>query len=181
MTSNFDNVLELVLQSEGGFVNDPRDPGGMTNLGVSQRVWEAFVGRPVSEAEMLALTPADVAPLYRVNYWERVHCDELPVGVDYAVMDFAVNSGTSRAAKTLQSACGVTQDGSIGPQTLQAVNNADPITLINAICDQRMVFLQSLPSFPDFGNGWSARVARVRTASAQMQQQQARGMAAAQS
>src|ERR1700759_120441 len=147
MTNNFDNVLKLVLQSEGGFVNDPRDPGGMTNLGVTQRVWEAFVGRPVSEVEMMALSPADVAPLYRENYWERVHCDELPMGVDYAVMDFAVNSGTSRAAKTLQSACGVPQNGSIGPQTLQAVNSADPTTLIHAICDQRMAFLQTLPSF----------------------------------
>jgi len=58
MTNNFDNVLKLVLQSEGGFVNDPRDPGGMTNLGVTQRVWEAFVGRPVSEVEMMALSPA---------------------------------------------------------------------------------------------------------------------------
>ena len=170
MTNNFDNVLKLVLQSEGGFVNDPRDPGGMTNLGVTQRVWEAFVGRPVSEVEMMALSPADVAPLYRENYWERVHCDELPAGVDYAVMDYAVNSGTSRAAKSLQSACGVTPDGSIGPLTLQAIGKADPLNLINSICDQRMTFLQSLPSFPDFGNGWSARVARVKAASTQMQQ-----------
>jgi lysozyme family protein len=85
-------------------------------------------------------------------------------------MDFAVNSGTSRAAKTLQAACGVTQDGSIGAQTLQAVNNADPVTLIDAVCDQRLAFLQSLPSFNHFGKGWSARVARVKAASEQMQQ-----------
>lgn len=172
MQTNFDKVLGLVLQSEGGFVNDPRDPGGMTNLGVTQRVWEAFIGRPVSEVEMMALKPADVAPLYRVNYWERVHCDELPIGVDYAVMDFAVNSGTSRAAKTLQSACGVSPDGSIGAVTLHAVNSADAITLINSICEQRLAFLQTLPSFDTYGNGWSARVARVKAASAQMQQQQ---------
>jgi lysozyme family protein len=171
MTNNFDNVLKLVLRAEGGFVNDPRDPGGMTNLGVTQRVWEAFIGRPVSEAEMLALTPADVAPLYRANYWERVRGDELPPGVDYAVMDFAVNSGTSRSAKTLQRACGVAEDGAIGAQTLQAVNSADPITLIDTVCDLRLAFLQSLPTFVTFGNGWSARVARVKAASEQMQQQ----------
>src|ERR1700686_1791164 len=102
MTNNFDNVLKLVLKEEGGFVNDPRDPGGMTNLGVTKRVWEAFVGHDVDEAGMRALTPPAVGPLYPQNYWNRVHADDLPVGVDYAVMDYAVNSGTSRAAKTLQ-------------------------------------------------------------------------------
>jgi lysozyme family protein len=180
MTNNFDNALQLVLKEEGGFVNDPQDPGGMTNLGVTQRVWEAYAGRPVNESDMRALTPAMVAPLYRQNYWERVHCDDLPLGVDYAVMDFAVNSGTSRAAKTLQAACGVTQDGSIGAQTLQAVNSADPVTLIDAVCDKRLAFLQSLPSFNHFGKGWSDRVARVKAASEQMQQQQGSQVAAGQ-
>jgi len=170
MTGNFDNVLKFVLQDEGGFSNDPRDPGGMTNMGVTKRVWEAFVGHPVDETAMRALTPDDVAPLYRQNYWNRVHCDDLPAGVDYAVMDYAVNSGTSRAAKTLQRACGVPDDGAIGPQTIQAVNGADPITLIDNICDQRLAFLQSLPTFGTFGRGWIARVQRVKTASEQMQQ-----------
>lgn len=169
MTDNFDNVMALVLKEEGGFSNDPRDPGGMTNLGVTKRVWEAFVGRDVDEAAMRALTPSAVAPLYRQNYWNRVHGDELPLGVDYAVMDYAVNSGTSRAARTLQQACGVEDDGAIGPQTMQAVNAADPITLIDAVCDQRLVFLQALPSFGTFGRGWTARVQRVKAASEQMQ------------
>jgi lysozyme family protein len=169
MTDNFDNVMALVLKEEGGFSNDPRDPGGMTNLGVTKRVWEAFVGRDVDEAAMRALTPAAVAPLYRQNYWNRVHGDELPLGVDYAVMDYAVNSGTSRAARTLQQACGVEDDGAIGPQTMQAVNAADPITLIDAVCDQRLAFLQALPSFGTFGRGWTARVQRVKAASEQMQ------------
>ena len=169
MTDNFDNVLALVLKDEGGFSNDPRDPGGMTNLGVTKRVWEAFVGHEVDETAMRALTPAAVAPLYRRNYWNRVHGDELPAGVDYAVMDFAVNSGTSRAARTLQQACGVEDDGAIGAQTMQAVNAADPITLIDAVCDQRLAFLQALPSFATFGRGWTARVQRVKAASEQMQ------------
>lgn len=171
MTGNFDNVLKFVLSDEGGFSNDPRDPGGgMTNLGVTKRVWEAFVGHPVDETAMRALTPADVAPLYRQNYWNRVHCDDLPVGVDYAVMDCAVNSGTSRAARTLQRACGVADDGAIGPETIDAVNAADPVTLIDNICGQRLAFLQSLPTFDTFGRGWTARVQRVKTASAQMRQ-----------
>jgi lysozyme family protein len=170
MNSNFENVLSLVLRDEGGFSNDPRDPGGMTNLGVTKRVWEAFVGHPVDEGAMRALTPADVGPLYRQNYWNRVHGDDLPAGVDYAVMDFAVNSGTSRAAKTLQRACGVNDDGAIGQQTLDAVGAADPITLIDAVCDGRLAFLQTLPTFGTFGNGWTNRVKRVKAAAEQMQQ-----------
>jgi lysozyme family protein len=180
MTDNFDNVLALVLKEEGGFSNDPRDPGGMTNLGVTKRIWEAFVGHPVDEAAMRALTPAAVGPLYRQNYWNRVHGDELPAGVDYAVMDFAVNSGTSRAAKTLQRACGVADDGAIGNQTMQAVNSADPITLIDTVCDQRLAFLQALPTFGTFGRGWTARVQRVKAASEQMQQTPGTGAAGSQ-
>jgi lysozyme family protein len=170
MLVNFDKVLTLVLKEEGGFSNDPRDPGGITNLGVTQRVWEAFIGHDVDEAAMRALTPAAVAPLYRKSYWNRIHGDDLPLGVDYAVMDFAVNSGTSRAAMALQLACGIQDDGAIGPQTMQAVNSADPITLIGIVCDQRLAFLRSLPSFDTFGRGWTARIQRVRAASEQMQQ-----------
>src|SRR5262252_6679881 len=147
MNGNFDTVIGLVLQSEGGFVNDPQDPGGMTNLGVTRTNWEAFVGQPVDEATMRALTPADVTPFYRQNYWDAVHGDDLPAGVDYAVMDFAVNSGTSRAAKALQRACGVNDDGAIGQQTLDAVGAANRITLIDAVCDERLAFLQTLPTF----------------------------------
>jgi lysozyme family protein len=171
LTNNFDNVLKLVLQEEGGFSRDPFDMGGTANLGVTQRIWEAYVGHEVNTAIMRSLTPADVAPLYRQNYWNRVHGDELPMGVDYAVMDFAVSSGTSRAAKTLQRVCGVEPNGSIGQETIQAVNRADLLTLIDAICNQRLEFLQTLPSFVTFGEGWSARVARVKAASEQMQQQ----------
>jgi lysozyme family protein len=177
MVSNFDKVLALVLKEEGGFSNDPRDPGGMTNLGVTKRVWEAFVGHEVDEAAMRALTPATVAPLYRQNYWNRVHGDELPTGLDYAVMDFAVNSGTSRAAKTLQRACGVVDDGAIGPKTMQAVHGAEPTPLIDSVCEQRLSFLQSLPTFDTFGRGWTARVERVKAASEQMLQTPGVGIA----
>lgn len=169
MNNNFGNVISLVLKDEGGFSNDPLDPGGMTNLGVTKAVWEAFVGHPVDEAAMRALTPADVTPLYRQKYWDWLHGDDLPLGVDYAVMDFAVNSGTNRAARALQRACGIFDDGAIGPRTLQAVSLADPVRLVNAVCDQRLTYLQSLKIFSRFGKGWTARVERVRAASQQMQ------------
>ena len=168
MTGNFENVLTRVLKDEGGFVNDPRDPGGMTNLGVTTRVWEGFVGHPVDEAAMRALTPEMVAPLYRQNYWNKVQGDALPAGVDYVVMDYAVNSGPARAARALQQACGANPDGSIGPVTLAAVNNTNPRTLVASICDERLTFLESLSTFAAFGRGWSARVARVKAVSLQM-------------
>ena len=82
MKSNFEDCLARVLASEGGFVNHPKDPGGMTNLGCTKATWEEYVGHPVSEADMRALTPDDVAPLYKRKYWDRASCDLLPSGLD---------------------------------------------------------------------------------------------------
>ncbi len=151
-----------LLKHEGGYVNHPKDPGGRTNLGVTQRVWEEWVGHPVDEAAMRALTPAMVEPLYRKRYWDKIRGDNLPAGVDLAVMDYAVNSGPGRAAKTLQEAVGIAADGSIGPKTLAAVSDADALTVIGEICNLRLAFLRSLPTWPTFGKGWWARVENVR-------------------
>jgi len=161
MKDNFEQCLALVLKHEGGFVNHPKDPGGMTNLGVTKKVWEEWIGKPVDEAAMRALGPTDVAPLYKKNYWDRVRGDDLPTGVDYSVFDFAVNSGVGRAAKFLQAACDVAQDGAIGPATLAAVAQHHPRELATSICEKRLAFLQSLPTW---GNprGWNKRVAEVK-------------------
>jgi lysozyme family protein len=164
MKDNFDLCLTLMLAHEGGFVNHPQDPGGMTNLGVTARVWEEWLGRPVSEKEMRALTPTMVKPLYKRKYWDAVRGDELVSGVDYAVFDVAVNSGPGRAIKFLQSCVGVTVDGGFGPRTLAAVKEAekDPKRLIELYSAKRLEFLQSLRTFPTFGRGWSRRIAEVK-------------------
>lgn len=117
MKENFDRAFVETLKHEGGFVNHPKDPGGMTNLGVTKRVWEDYTGRKASEADMRALTPEKVKPLYRERYWNRVRGDDLPSGVDFAMYDFAVNSGPSRAIRTAQKIIGAKQDGMMGPQT----------------------------------------------------------------
>ena len=161
MQDNFEQCVALVLKHEGGFVNHPKDPGGMTNLGVTKKVWEEWVGHPVDEAAMRALTVQDVAPLYKKNYWDKIKGDQLPMGVDYACFDLAVNSGVGRAAKMLQQAVGVSADGVIGPATLDAVEKANPRDLATEICDLRLKFLQSLPTFATFGKGWSRRVSEV--------------------
>jgi lysozyme family protein len=162
--SNFDECVELMLAHEGGFVNHPQDPGGMTNLGVTKRVWEEWMGRPVTEKEMRALTPIMVKPLYKRKYWDAVRADDLVAGVDYVVFDVAVNSGPGRAIKFLQSAVGVTADGGFGPATLAAVKEAekDPARLIELYCAKRLEFLQSLRTFETFGKGWSRRVSEVK-------------------
>jgi lysozyme family protein len=162
MQSNFNACLALVLKSEGGYVNHPADPGGRTNLGVTQKVWENWVGHPVTEADMRALTPDDVAPMYKAKYWDAVKGDYLLSGVDYVVFDTAVNSGTARAAKLLQTSLGITADGAIGPATLTAMQACDPIKLIKDICAERLAFLQGLSTFGTFGNGWTRRVNEVQ-------------------
>ena len=161
MQDNFEQCLALVLKHEGNFVNHPKDPGGMTNLGVTKRVWEEWVGHPVDEAAMRALSVQDVAPLYKKNYWDKIKGDQLPMGVDYACFDLAVNSGVGRAAKILQQALGVSADGAIGPATMDAVEKANPRDLATEICDLRLNFLQSLPTFATFGKGWTRRVSEV--------------------
>jgi lysozyme family protein len=163
MQKNFEQALALVLKSEGGYVNHPSDPGGETNLGVTKSVWEAYIGRPCAPGEMRTLTPAQVGPLYKKNYWNAVNADDLPSGVDYAVFDFAVNSGPGQAKKTLQRALGVTPDGAIGPNSLAAIRAADGPALLRAFSAEKEKFYRGLNTFPTFGKGWMNRIAHVET------------------
>ena len=164
MQSNFELCLKKMLAHEGGYVHHEKDPGGRTNHGVTQRVWEEWVGHEVDEKQMRALTPEIVAPLYKRKYWDAVRADELVDGVDYCVFDVAVNSGPGRAIKFLQSCVDVTADGGFGPATLAAVKKAeeDPARLVELYCAKRLEFLLSLKTFETFGKGWSRRVAEVK-------------------
>ena len=162
MQSNFEKALALVLQHEGGYVNHPSDPGGRTNLGVTQRVWEDYVGHKVDEAEMRSLTKELVAPLYRKEYWDAVHGDKLPCGADYLAFDFAVNAGAFRCIKTIQRALNITADGVIGPVTLKAIQEANAEDFINNFSAAKESFYRGLTTFPTFGKGWFNRVAEAK-------------------
>jgi lysozyme family protein len=162
MQDNWDSSFTAVLKHEGGFVNHPKDPGGMTNLGVTKASWEAFLNRDVTETEMRALTPEIVKPFYKAMYWDKIKGDQLPAGVDYAVYDLAVNSGVGRAAKMLQQIAGVVVDGALGPKSMEAIKACDPEEMVDALCDMRLAFLKRLPTFDTFGKGWSRRVAEVK-------------------
>jgi len=168
MKDNFDAALKAILHHEGGFVNHPADPGGMTNLGVTKKVWEEWVGHEVDEKQMRALTPELVGPMYKAKYWDKIKGDDLPTGVDYAVFDAAVNSGPGRAAKWLQSCVGVEPDGGIGPKTLAAVAAFKPAELVEDYAKRRLSFLMDLPHWGTFGKGWGRRVAEVQTVASSM-------------
>ena len=153
MKDNFDECLKMLLHHEGGYVNHPKDPGGETNLGVTKRVYEKWGGTK----DMKDLTVEDVAPIYKKEYWDRCKCDDLESGVDWAVFDWAVNSGTGRAAKAIQKICGATQDGAIGPKTLALINTQDTNYVVEEFGKIRQQFYESLKTFDTFGKGWTRR------------------------
>lgn len=161
--------LDKLLVHEGGYVNHPSDPGGPTNKGVTQRVYDAYrKGKGQAPRSVKSITMQEVYDIYDRQYWDAIKGDQLPDGVDYVVLDGAVNSGVSQSVIWLQRALAPVYkgrvDGVMGLGTLQAVNaygNNDQ--LIDRICDQRLNFLRHLRTWPVFGKGWSARVAEVRS------------------
>lgn len=164
----FGAALAALLVQEGGFVNDPRDPGGITNLGVTKAAWEAYQHHPVSEADMRALTRAVVAPFYRVNYWMPIAGDALPAGLSLCAFDFAVNGGVARAARYVQQLVGSVQDGHIGPGTLAALQQwVTAHSLAEAVrqyMNLRRTFYRGNPKFDVFGRGWLNRCDAIETA-----------------
>lgn len=173
MKANQAKALALVLAHEGGFIHHPDDPGGATNKGVTQAVYDAFRQRSGQDARSVReITQAEVDAIYDQQYWDRVNGDRLPSGIDYAVFDYAVNSGVSKATKDLQRALGVPADGIVGLNTLVAAGECDPAAIIRDLCDRRMRFLRSLKTWRTFGRGWTSRVNGVRSSALAMVQSQ---------
>lgn len=167
MDRNFARALPLVLKHEGGFVNLASDPGGATNRGVTLATFRAYVKPGGTVADLKAITDEQVATVYYRHYWAAVNAAALPSGIDYAVFDFAVNSGPARAAKYLQAILGVEQDGRVGPKTIAAAQKADQRLVVDRLCDNRLAFLKRITSggkllWNTFGKGWDRRVSEVR-------------------
>ena len=163
MDRNFARSLSLVLQHEGGWSEHPKDPGGATMKGITLAVFRRYVEPKATKDDLRHITDAQIASIYRKQYWDAVKGDDLPDGVDYAVFDYAVNSGPGRAAKHLQAVVGATQDGKIGPDTIAKTSAMLRASVINGLCDKRMEFLHGLPTWPTFGKGWTSRVTAVRS------------------
>ena len=160
----------IVVRLEGGYSNNPKDPGGATNMGVTLRALEAHRGHPCTAADVRALSPAEVRDIYAETYWPAVMGDQLPPGVDLITFDAAVNCGRGRAATFLQLALGFIGDdvdGDIGPATLRrlaAVNDLAP--LVERIRLARLAYYKGLSTFPTFGTGWLNRLHTVAQTSA---------------
>jgi lysozyme family protein len=168
MKHNWEEALKHILKWEGGYVNHPSDPGGRTNLGVTQRVWEEWTGKPATEADMRGLTIEMVTPLYKKRFWDAIRGDDLPSGVDLCVFDCAVNAGPGRASRFLQQAVGVVADGAIGPKTLEAVTKMSADEIIEKFCDLREAHFKSLSTFNVFGKGWMRRLDGIEAECKQM-------------
>lgn len=158
--TNFEPCMAEVKIHEGGYVNHRKDPGGETNWGISKRSYPRL--------DIKSLTWEDAKRIYRHDFWQKIQGDVLPTGVDYVVLDPAINSGPSRAIKFLQAAAKVPADGKLGSQTLNAVLNADPVNLILSISKQRLGFMKGLKTWMTFKNGWSTRVASVEARAVRM-------------
>lgn len=167
MTDAFTTAHAVTHRWEKGYSDHPRDPGGATQDGVTQRVYDAWRrknGYPVQPVRKS--TEKERLAIYRAQYWDAVKGENLPPGIDLAVYDFAVNSGVSRAIKYLQSALGVKLDGHIGQVTLRAAQDAfergDAAVVAKKITDGRERFLRGLDTFDVFGKGWMNRLNDVR-------------------
>lgn len=169
-TSRFETCLAIVLGFEGGFSDDPRDPGGATNFGITRRTLAGWRGvtpwQNLPVAEVRALGRPEAERIYKALYWDRCNADQLPAGLDLALFDFAVNSGPPRAIAMLQQEVGAMPDGIIGPKTLAAIKQRIALSgiagIIVALCNGRLSFLQRLAITATFGHGWSRRVDQIR-------------------
>ncbi len=161
----FEHALTHVLAMEGGWSNDPADPGGATNFGITIGDYARHKGVPLNrssasglEAELRAISPETVRTIYRTDYWQPARCDLLPGAPAVMHFDAAVNHGVGRAARMLQQAAEVATDGAIGPQTLAAARSSDELKLIARYADIRRSAYRRLPIFARFGRGWLRRV-----------------------
>lgn len=152
-----------LFASEGGYVDHPADPGGATNHGITHKTlarWRGvspWTALPKSEVKNLSL--AEAGQIMKANYWDVIQGDKLPAGLDYAVFDYAVNSGPGRAVKDLQRVLGgIKVDGLVGVETLNAIEGRDVVELIDDLCQRRYAFVRSLKTFPTFGKGWTRRI-----------------------
>lgn len=160
MKENFDRCFELLLKDEGGYVNDPVDPGGETNMGISKKAYPS--------EDIRGMTKDRAKMIYKRDYWSPIRGDDLPLGLDYAVFDAAVNSGVPRSTRWLQQMLGVNVDGKIGPVTLSKAKEVSPSETIDKFCDTRLSFLKGLSTWWKYKNGWTTRVEGVRETSKRM-------------
>ena len=161
---NLPAVLAETLAYEGGWSDHPQDTGRATMKGITLATYRRY--RPgATEADLRAISSAEVERIYRDGYWNQVRGDDLVRGVDLTVFDYGVNSGPARSIKALQQVAGVGVDGIMGPATVLAVRGLPARDLIKRVNAKRLGFVQSLSTFAVFGKGWSRRIAAIEATS----------------
>ena len=153
--SDFDKAFELLIGNEGGYVNNPKDPGGETNWGITRAVAvdNGYTGS-------MKLMPKETAKqIYKKMYWDKLQCDQLGFVVAFQLFDAGVNHGNSQAVKFLQRALSVVDDGVIGAKTIAAANSLDDLQIVMLFNAERIEFYTALKTFSTFGKGWVRRVA----------------------
>jgi lysozyme family protein len=152
VADKFSTAINRVLGAEGGYANNPADPGGETNWGISKRSYP--------KCDIKGLTREVAVELYHRDFWVPAGCEALPLGIASQLLDFAVNSGIRVAVCALQRAVGVADDGVVGPHTRAAIAAAEPHDLVMRLLAQRLRFMAGLKGWPAFGAGWARRVAQ---------------------
>ena len=159
----FDEVFARLIGHEGGFSDDPKDPGNWTGgrPGVGKLLGTKYgiAANTCPDLDIKALTLEQAKAIYRRDWWDKIHADQLPGAVAFQLLDFAVNAGITRAVISLQRAVGVADDGKLGPRTLAAVNAMPVPDVLARFNAERLEFYASLSTWPTYGKGWARRVA----------------------
>lgn len=159
--SAFDEAFRIVVGHEGGYVDDPKDPGGRTKYGISQRSYPNL--------NIGALTLDDAKAIYKRDYFERAHCHIMDPGLGLIMFDAAVNNGVGQAIRWLQGALGVSVDGVVGPATRAALAQANAEDVLVELHASRIHMMAGLSTWKNFGRGWSRRLARLPYQAARME------------
>lgn len=174
MADLFAACLAFTLAQEGGYVDDPYDPGGATNMGITLATYQHWDHDPaLGPADVQTMTERTAAAIYGALYWNALQGSSLPPGVDLSAFDFGVNAGTRRSAELLQEALGFPPDqvdGCIGPETLRAAIKADAEAVIAGLAERQSTYYQGLAEFDRYGRGWLDRTERRRQAALAMLQ-----------
>lgn len=167
VASSFPKALAFTLKEEGGNVDDPQDPGGRTSRGITQRTYDAYRRhRGLAVQDVYHAAQVEVEDIYHMSYWEP-YADRWPAGVDLSYFDWAVNAGPHRVIIAMQHILKLKQDGVVGPQTIEAVANADPVSMVKGMCTMRRSFYESLHEGL-FLHDWLGRADRAQAAALAM-------------
>jgi lysozyme family protein len=153
---DFNTAVKFIIEREGGLVDHPDDPGGITKYGISLRSYPKL-GR----SGIINLTKAQAAAIYKRDFWDKARIGEFPAGLRLALFDAVVNLGVTAAVKILQKTLKVTVDGKLGPQTIGAAQQQNIDTLVAGLLTERIFYYLKIDQFDVFGRGWVDRLFRV--------------------